>query len=280
MVIGICVFTLYPIIQSFYFSFYDYDYVSRFNFVGLNNYIHVFKDSQMGKVIFNTLFFAAVNIPVVMAGSYALALFLNTKMKGMKAFTVIYYLPCVIPGVVGGTIWSYLMRVSPDNPGLFNTVLRNAGLPELEFFSAENPTAILTIVMMNLWGLGGGTIMWLAQLRNIPASLYEAARIDGAGRFKQFTSITLPMSTPMLFYNMVTQVIMTLQFNGTLTFGPRAGLGNADALYMYGLKIYVEAFRRYQIGYASALSWVLIAAVGTLTAVLFKTNKWVQYDRI
>ena len=278
MTVGICVFTLVPIVQSFYYSFFNYDVVSVFDFVGFGNYIRVFTESEMSKVVTNTLFFAAVNIPVVMCGSYLLALFLNVNVKGIKVFRVLYYLPCVMPAIVGGIVWSYLMRDNPETPGIFNQFLISLGLSSSAFFNAENLTAILSIVLMNLWSLGGGTIIWLAQFKNIPKQLYEAAEMDGAGAGRKFFSITLPMSTPMIFYNLITTFIVTLQFNGTLTFAPHGGRGNDKATYMFGLKIYHEAFRRYNMGYACALAWVLVVAVGLLTGLVFKTNKWVQYD--
>lgn len=278
MTVGICVFTLVPIVQSFYYSFFNYDVVSVFDFVGFGNYIKVFTESEMSKVVTNTLFFAAVNIPVVMCGSYLLALFLNVNVKGIKVFRVLYYLPCVMPAIVGGIVWSYLMRDNSETPGIFNQFLISLGLSSSAFFNAENLTAILSIVLMNLWSLGGGTIIWLAQFKNIPKQLYEAAEMDGAGAGRKFFSITLPMSTPMIFYNLITTFIVTLQFNGTLTFAPNGGRGNDKATYMFGLKIYHEAFRRYNMGYACALAWVLVVAVGLLTGLVFKTNKWVQYD--
>lgn len=278
MTVGICVFTLVPIVQSFYYSFFNYDVVSVFDFVGFGNYIKVFTESEMSKIVTNTLFFAAVNIPVVMCGSYLLALFLNVNVKGIKVFRVLYYLPCVMPAIVGGIVWSYLMRDNPETPGIFNQFLISLGLSSSAFFNAENLTAILSIVLMNLWSLGGGTIIWLAQFKNIPKQLYEAAEMDGAGAGRKFFSITLPMSTPMIFYNLITTFIVTLQFNGTLTFAPNGGRGNDKATYMFGLKIYHEAFRRYNMGYACALAWVLVVAVGLLTGLVFKTNKWVQYD--
>ena len=213
-----------------------------------------------------------------MCGSYLLALFLNVNVKGIKVFRVLYYLPCVMPAIVGGIVWSYLMRDNPETPGIFNQFLISLGLSSSAFFNAENLTAILSIVLMNLWSLGGGTIIWLAQFKNIPKQLYEAAEMDGAGAGRKFFSITLPMSTPMIFYNLITTFIVTLQFNGTLTFAPNGGRGNDKATYMFGLKIYHEAFRRYNMGYACALAWVLVVAVGLLTGLVFKTNKWVQYD--
>lgn len=279
MAFGICMFTLFPIIQSFYYSFHKYDIISVFDFVGFDNYVKIFtRDSEVGKVVVNTLLFACVNIPVVMVGSYLLALLLNVNLKGIKVFRVLYYLPCTMPAIVSGIVWSYIMRYNLETPGLFNQILQSLNLPMSPFFYAENFTSIGSIVLMNLWSLGGGTIVWLAQFKNIPKQLYEAAEIDGANTLRKFFSITLPMSTPMIFYNLITTFIVTLQFNGTLTFAPNDGLGNNESTYMFGLKIYHEAFRRTNMGYACALAWVLVVVVGVLTAFLFKTNKWVQYD--
>ncbi len=280
MTFGICVFTLVPIIQSLWYSFYDYDVVSKFDPVGFGNYVKAFKDPLMGKIVGNTLIFAVINIPTCLIGSYLLALLLNVNKKGIKAFRVIYYLPCVMPAIVGGIVWSYIMRYDStgETPGLFNTILTSLGGEQLKFFYAEDSTAILSIVFMNLWSLGGGVVMWLAQFKNIPKQLYEAAEIDGAGKFISFAKITLPLSTPMIFYNLMTTFIVTLQFNGTLTFAPRAGAGYNDSVYMYGLKIYTEAFRKYNMGYACALAWLLVIAVGICTIFIFKKDKWVQYS--
>lgn len=279
MTFGICAFTLVPIVQSLWYSFYDYDVVSKFDFVGFGNYAKVFRDSEMQKIIGNTLFFAVVNIPVTMAGSYLLALLLNVNIKGVKTFRVLYYLPCAMPAVVGGIVWSYILRydITGETPGLFNTILQSLGKNQLEFFYSPSPTSVLSIVFMNLWSLGGGTIMWIAQFKNIPSTFYEAAECDGAGVFCKFFRITLPLSTPMIFYNLITSFITTIQFNGTLTFAPNKGYGYNNSVYMYGLKIYSEAFRKYNMGYASALAWVLVLAVGLCTILVFKTNKWVQY---
>ena len=247
--------------------------------MGFGNYADIFSgDPEMGKVIVNTLLFALVNILVTLVGSYLLALLLNVNVKGIKVFRVLYYLPCTMPAIVSGIVWSYIMRYNVETPGLFNQFLAALGLPMSHFFYADNFGAVASIVLMNLWSLGGGTIIWLAQFKNIPKQLYEAAEIDGASAMRRFFSITLPMSTPMIFYNLITNFIVTLQFNGTLTFAPNNGLGNGQATYMFGLKIYHEAFRRSNMGYACALAWVLVVIVGLVTVLLFKTNKWVQYD--
>lgn len=277
-ILGVGIFTIYPVTRSLYFSFFEYDLISVFEFVGLDNYKEVFLDPEMGKVIGNTFFFALINIPTCMIGSYLLALLLNVETPGIKFFRVLYYLPSVVPAIVGGIIWSYLMRTNVESPGLFNQMLMALGFERSLFFHAEDVSALASIVLMNIFGLGGGTITWLAQLKNIPRTIYEAAEIDGVKALSKFFYITLPMSTPMIFYNLITQLIVTLQFNGTLTFAPRGGRGNNNATYTFGLKIYHEAFRRYDMGYASALAWVLTFMIGLINILVFKTSKWVNYD--
>ena len=276
--LGVGLFTIYPVTQSLYYSFYEYDIISVFKYVGMDNYLEFFRDPEMGQVIGNTFFFALINIPTCMVLSYLLALLLNTSLPGIKVFRVLYYLPCVVPAIVGGVIWSYLMRTNVESPGIFNQFLMALGFERSLFFYAEDRTALASIVLMNLFSLGGGTITWLAQFKNIPKTLYEAAEIDGANKSAKFFYITLPMSTPMIFYNLITQLIVTLQFNGTLTFAPRGGRGNGNATYTFGLKIYYEAFRRYEMGYASALAWILTLMVGGINLIIFKTSKWVSYD--
>jgi len=251
MTFGICVFTLLPIAQSLWYSFYDYDVVSKFDFVGFGNYVKVFRDPVMGKVVGNTLLFAVVNIPVVMVGSYLLALLLNTDVKGVKAFRVIYYLPCVMPAIVGGIVWSYVMRydVTAENPGFFNTILLSLGLDQFKFFYAESSAAILSHSFHESVEFRRRRKSYGWRNSKIYRSNFtEAASIDGAGSVISFFKITLPLSTPMIFYNLITTFIVTLQFNGTLTFAPNQGFGYNNSVFMFGLKIYDEAFRRYNMG--------------------------------
>ena len=199
-------------------------------------------------------------------------------MKGIKVFRVVYYLPSVIPAIAGGILWSAVMKYGEEAPGLFNQILLSWGLPQSRFFYSDNFFAIVSIIIMNLWGLGGGTITWLAAFKNIPPALYEAANLDGAGRAARLFYITVPMSTPMLFYNLITLLITTLQFNGTLTFAPEFGRGINNSTYVYCVKIYNEAFKRINMGYACAMSWVLVVVTALITGLMFKMNKWVQYD--
>ena len=204
---------------------------------------------------------------MVIVGSYMLALLLNSKLAGIKAFRVIYYLPCVMPAIVGGTVWSYLMRYNTDAQGLFNRMLEGMGLPAREFFYAENLTAILSIVFMNLWSLGGGTIIWLAQFKNIPKELYEAAEIDGAKKFRKFFSITLPLiwtnvRTTLTFF-VISSINLSFLFVKALTSGGPDGATEVFLSYMYK-----QAYTNSSYGYGMAIGVVVFLFSFGLSAVV------------
>ena len=271
--IGLVVFTAIPVFTSLYYSFFETDGFT-YEFIGLGNYIKIFtRDRSIVQVVKNTLTFALISIPLNLILSYLLAQLVNLSMKGIKAFRVIYYLPVIIPLVVAGLLWKDLYD---PTYGIFNKILSLVGVEPFPFFHAAN-TSMFSIILMNVWGIGGGMVLWLAAFKNIPKSLYESASLDGANAFKRFWHITIPMSTPMIFFNVVTSIIGTLQYNGTLTFAPRGGRGVDDSLFMYAVKIYWEAFNRGEIGYGSALAWLLLIVVAIITVILFKNSKWVFY---
>jgi multiple sugar transport system permease protein len=272
--IGLLFFTAIPMGMSLMYSLYKTDGFTA-TFIGFDNYIKIitFKDRQMLNVVRNTLIYTCVSIPLNLILSYLLATLVNIKAKGIGIFRVVYYLPCIIPGVVAGLLWKDLY----DNTyGIFNRILGFVGIAPQQWFSSPSQ-AMFSLIFMNVWGIGGGMILWLSAFKNIPTQLYESAKLDGAGPFRRFIHITVPLSTPMIFFNIITSIIGTLQYNGTLTFAGNGGRGPDDSLFMYGVKIYYEAFQRGQIGYASALSWVLLVVVGIITLVLFKTSSWVFY---
>ena len=265
LVIGLALFTVYPMVQSLVYSFHRYKGLEYY-FNGLDNYVHIFtKNSQFKPVVRNTLFYSFVSVPIVLVSSYLIAALVNSKVKGVGIFRVIYYLPCVIPGVVSGLLWKDVFSQN----GIFNQILGLFGAHSDFFESSDWKTAISSILLMNMWSIGGGMILWLSAFKSIPSQLYEAASIDGAGRVKSFFSITIPMSMPMIFFNVVTMLIGTLQYNGTLTFAGNGGEGNDGALFMYAVLIYQKAFRDYSYGYASALAWIMLVFVLILTGILF-----------
>lgn len=273
MIFGICMFTLYPVIQSVMYSFHDYDMITKYDFVGFRQYIKVFRDPVIWKAISNTAIFGILNIPMIIVLTYVLALVLNMNVPGIKVFRVVYYLPCVIPAIAGGIVWSSIMKSGTEAPGIFNQLRRFLGLEPSLYFYSRDFEAIRSILVMNLWGIGGGVVTWLAAFKNIPEQLYEAAEIDGANKCVRLFKITIPLSTPLLLYNLVTLTISTVQFNGTLTFAPNMGAGYDNATLFLGVKIYNEAFRRLNIGYAAALSWILMIITAILTVLIFKINE-------
>ena len=195
------------------------------------------------------------------------------KFEGaIKIVRLLCYLPVLIPGIVFGQIW---MDMLGHPEGLINSWLVNLGLPKQTFFSAE-ATQLSTLIVVSQWGIGGGMIVWLAALENIPSTLYEAADIDGAKYYKKLFKITLPMSTPIIFYNLISAVIGCLQ-----TFDSYAylGRGENDATYFISIRIYVTAFEGtvHQYGFACAMAWILFIIIAVLTGIMFKSSKWVFY---
>ena len=208
--------------------------------------------------------------------SFALAVLLNSKVKGIGIFRVCCYLPVIIPASIMGILWVDFFDV---RFGLANEILVSLGLPKSQFFEAAS-SSMPALIFSSLWGLGGGMILWLASLKNVPQELYEASNIDGANAFTRMFSITIPMCTPIIFYNLVLNVIGSLQtFANVMTM--TGGTGGVDqSLYFYAIKIYQTAFAgaSYEMGYACALAWFLFLIIAVLTAIAFKTSKWVYYD--
>jgi len=275
LTIGLLVFTLVPVVLSLYDSFFKYDGLNERVWNNFNNYVRIFTaDREMGTIVKNTLVYTVVSIPLNLIASYFLALLVNTSLKGVTTYRVLYYLPCMIPAVASGLLWADMF----DNTyGIFNKILGIFNLGPYDFFKSEDMSAIGSIFIMNMWSIGGGMILWISAFKNIGKHYYEAATLDGANAWHRLVHITIPMSSAMIFYNVITSIIGTLQYNGTLTFATRNGRGPENSLYMYAVKIYYEAFERGKIGYASALAWVMLVVIAIITAIMFKTSSWVFY---
>ncbi len=277
LVIGLLIFTALPMILSLFYSFNDtkigFDGLNC-TWIGLGNYIRIFQDDEMGLIAKNTVIFSLISVPLNLVLSYFLALLVNMKFKYTKFFRVMYYLPVIIPAVVSGLLWKDL---TDSTFGIFNKIIKAFGGENFPFFQSAK-TAMFSLIFMNCWGVGGGMVLWLSAFKNIPKSLYEAAKVEGANAWQRFYKITLPLSTPMIFYNAVMSIIGTLQYNGTLTIASNNGKGVDNSLYLYGVKVWFEAFRSGDIGYGAALSWLLFIIVAILTFILFTTSKWVHYQ--
>lgn len=278
--VGLLIFTAIPVVCSLVYSFHTdieiYNGQTVMEYVGLQNYIDMF--DRYGDTVWlvtkNTLIYTFISIPLSLISSYFLALLVNTSLKGVKAYRVLYYLPCMIPAVASGLLWKDMFD---PTYGVFNKLLGFVGLGPYQFFNDES-SAMFSVFLMNMWGIGSSMILWLSAFKNIGKHYYEAADLDGANAFVKLVYITIPMSTSTIFFNVITSIIGTLQYTGTMTFASRGGRGPEDSLYMYGVMIYREAFERDRLGYASALAWTLLIVVGIITFFLFKTSKWVYYE--
>lgn len=280
VVLGLLIFNVYPIVDSFILSFYKtYNGIGSPSGFGVFNYMKMFNpelDNTFYKSLGVTFGYTIIVVPMSMVLSFILAVLLNSKVKGIGIFRVCCYLPVIIPASIMGILWIDFFDV---RFGFANEVLEVLGLPRSQFFEAAG-SSMPTLIFSSLWGLGGGMILWLASLKNVPQQLYEAADIDGANAFVRMFQITIPMCTPIIFYNLVLNIIGSLQtFANVMTM--TGGTGGVDqSLYFYAIKIYQTAFAgtSYEMGYACALAWFLFVIIAILTAIAFKTSKWVYYD--
>ena len=276
LVLGLLIFTLYPTISSLIYSLHDTDLFHPMSNFGFQNYIALFDGSNASQLFLkslgNTFLYSVIYIPLSLVLTYLLALLLNNASKGTYAFRVIYYLPVLIPGVVVGLLWQDMLNVEY---GIFNIFLREISGGSFDFLTSDHIMG--TFIAIQFFNVGGGMIIWIASFKSIPQSMYEAAKLDGANRFQCLAYITIPMSTPYIFYNLVMGIIGSLQTfaNAYVLTGGTGGDGNA--LLFYVMNIYNTAFRQLNFGLASALSWILFLIIALLTLVVFKTSKWVYY---
>ena len=271
--IGFLIFGGGPIIFSLFMSFCEYDVLSPPKFVGLRNYITMFNDDPLFyKSLWNTIFMA-LGIPLGMTVSLGLAMLLNYEVKGMAVYRTFFYLPAIMPAVAAAILWIWIFN---PHEGILNAFLGKFGIAGPAWLQNQlwsKPALIL----MGLWGAGGGMIIWLAGLKGIPAHLYEAAKIDGAGRFRMFWNITVPMLSPYIFFNLIMGLIGTFQIF-TQAFIMTQG-GPVDSTLFYAYLLFNNAFRYMKMGYASALAWVLFGIILTLTVIQLRLSKrWVHYE--
>jgi len=271
-IIGFLIFILYPIIASFYYSLTDYNILQPPRWVGLGNYRRLLEDRLFWVSLENTLFMILFGLPMSIIGSLGVALLLNSKVKAMSVHRTIFYLPSVIPEVAAAILWAWIL-----NPmhGPINTLLQNFGISGPGWLT--DPTwSKPSLLLMSLWGLGAGMIMYLAGLQDVPEQLYESAKLDGAGAWHRFWCITLPMISPIIFFNLVMGLIGWFGFFTTAFIA--TGGGPAYSTLLYALYIYQNAFIFFEMGYASALAWIFFVIVLATTLVIFKTSaRWVYY---
>ncbi|MBS4205193.1 sugar ABC transporter permease [Bacillus sp. FJAT-49754] len=276
-IIGFLFLTGGPILFSLYGSFTNYDVTSRMDFVGLKNYIRMFtNDDLFWTSLYNTLYYVAISVPLTTAGAVLLGVLLNQKVPGMRVFRTIYYLPAVLSGVGVYLLWMQLL--SPDT-GLVNTMLSWVGIDGPAWLSDPAWTKP-ALIFMKLWSLGGGMLLYLASLQGVPQSLYEAAEMDGANVFHRFRHITIPMITPVIFFDLVTSLIGGFQiFQEAYVMTESGSGGPANSLVFFNLHMWNKAFRVFDMGYAMGMSWVLFIIVFILTVFNLKlAPRWVHYE--
>ncbi|MFD1637369.1 carbohydrate ABC transporter permease [Evansella tamaricis] len=272
--IGFIGFVIGPMIYSFYLSFTNYNMLQEPTWVGLDNYIRIFTNDPLFITSLKvTLLFVVISVPLKLLFALFVAMLMNMGHRGSGFYTLLYYIPSIIGGSVAiAVIWRQIF----GREGALNHVLGNFGIEGYNWFSHPD-YAIWVLILLIVWQFGSPMVIFLAGLRQIPTELYEAASVDGASRFKKFFSITIPLLTPVIFFNLVFQMInafMTFTQAFLITQG-----GPVNKTLFYALYLYREAFTNYRMGYASALAWVLLVVIALATFLIFKSSKkWVYYE--
>lgn len=272
--VGFLVFYAFPILATLYFSFTQWTLVDRPVWIGLDNYIRMFtRDPLFVSSLKATTLFVALSLPLKLVLGLMLALLLNLKIPGMNVFRTVFFIPAVISGVAVSLMWIWFLQ--PDT-GVVNTLLSYVGVQGPYWFW-DLHWALPSVAIMSIWKVGGAAIIYLAGLQNIPAHLYEAAEIDGASKWRRFWRITLPLLTPTLFFQLIIELIDAFKIF-TEAFVITKG-GPLKATYFFLYYFYEEAFRNFNMGYASALALFLLVVIMSCTVFVYRTSgRWVYYE--
>lgn len=274
--IGFFIFTLGPIIASMYFSFTEYDLLSAPRWAGLSNYVKMFTaDERYWNAVRATIYYVFTSVPLRLIFALAIAMLFNVNRKGVGLYRTIYYIPSVMGGSVAIAImWKQIFSAK----GALNSILGLIGIESTKSWVSSPDTAIWTLILLAVWQFGSPMLIFLAGLKQIPQTCYEAADIDGANFWKKFSKITLPLLSPVLFFNLVMQTIsgfMVFTQGVIITDGGRP----LDTTLFYAVYLYQKAFTTFQMGYGSAMAWVMLIVIALLTALIFKSSSaWVFYE--
>jgi oligogalacturonide transport system permease protein len=272
-IIGLLVFTMVPFLASLYLSFTDYNLMSAPVWTGLQNYIDLFtSDRTFRRSLTVTLIYVFTTVPLKLAFALFIAYILNYRLRGINFFRTAFYVPSILGGSIAiAVLWRYIFATD----GLVNMGLTAMGFEAVNWFG-DPGNALFTITLLRCWQFGSAMVIFLAALQSIDKSLYEAAAIDGASKLHSFIFITIPLLTPVIFFNLIMQMVQAFQeFNGPYII---TGGGPLKSTYLLPLYIYDEAFKRFDMGYASAIAWVLFVIIMVLTLVAFwSSKKWVFY---
>ena len=271
--IGMVFLTLYPFINALVISFTDYNLVREPNFIGLANYTKLFQDEDFLGTLTATLKYTVITVPLQLAFALFIAYILNFKLKGINFFRTAYYMPSLLGGNVAvAVLWRFLFQ----QDGLINRIIGVVGIQPVAWLSSPGG-AMSVIIILKVWQFGSAMLIFLAALKDVPQDLYEAASVDGSTKLHSFIHITMPLITPTIFFNLVMQLVNAFQeFNGPYLV---TGKGPLNATYLTSMYIYDNAFKYFNMGYASAASWILFLIIVAVTLILFATqDKWVYYS--
>ena len=271
--IGMVFLTLYPFINALVISFTDYNLVREPNFIGLANYTKLFQDEDFLGTLTATLKYTVITVPLQLAFALFIAYILNFKLKGINFFRTAYYIPSLLGGNVAvAVLWRFLFQ----QDGLINRIIGVVGIQPVAWLSSPGG-AMSVIIILKVWQFGSAMLIFLAALKDVPQDLYEAASVDGSTKLHSFIHITMPLITPTIFFNLVMQLVNAFQeFNGPYLV---TGKGPLNATYLTSMYINDNAFKYFNMGYASAASWILFLIIVAVTLILFATqDKWVYYS--
>jgi multiple sugar transport system permease protein len=272
-ILGFLLWFLIPAGYSLWMTFQDMDMRTPPEFVGFGNFQDIVGDSLFWQALKVTSLYTVISVPVNMIAAFALALLMNTKVRGISVFRTIYYLPSIVPAVANAVLWAWILN---SDFGLLNALLHAIGLPKVLWL--QKPAwALPAMILMSLWGLGGSMVTYLAGLQGIPDVFYEAASIDGAGPWRKLWSVTIPLMSPVIFFNLVMGIIGTFQIFTAGYLITNGGPQNATLFYV--LYLWRNAFQYFHMGYAAALAWVLFFVIMGLTAFVFRgIGRFVYYE--
>jgi multiple sugar transport system permease protein len=278
--VGFLLLTALPLVYAFAVSFTSANGITpRWHWIGVENYIYLVNDPDTWWSLGRTLLYMIITVPLSVAGGLGLALLLNNRMRSIGIFRTIFYVPSVVPVVASAVMWKIMFD---RDAGIINAIIEFFGGPIITWL--VDPTAFLALIIMVLWGLGGGMVIFLAGLQGIPSELREAAAVDGANAFQTFRAVTLPLLTPVIFFEIVTSVIVSLQMlvQPMLLSVSQGTIGAASVPrhnYLYMVNVYQQIFGNERLGYGAALLWVLFVVILLITLLVFRSSTlWVYYQ--
>ncbi len=263
-ILGFVLWFLLPALTAVWLTFHDWNLISPPRFIGFKNLLDIPQDDLFWQSLKVTVNFTLISVPVGLVLGFLLALLMNTKVRGIELFRTVYYLPSIVPAVANAVLWAWIFNTEF---GLANVVLRALGLPKIKWLQ-EPEWALPALILMSLWAFGGSMVIYLAGLQGIPETFYEAAKIDGAGRWAQLRNITIPLMSPVIFFNLIIGIIGSFQVFTAGHLITNGGPQNATLFYV--LYLYRSGFQNLEMGYSAALAWVLFVIIMALTLFVFK----------